>query len=360
MVDNLNASIVLGIMSGTSLDGLDMALCTFIRKLSVWDFKIIKATTLTYPEDIRFSLENANKLPADELCILDHKYGKWIGEVSDNFLKTNKLKANWIASHGHTVFHQPSKGFTFQIGNGNDIFAQTGIPVIYDFRSLDVALGGQGAPLVPAGDEYLFEKYDYCLNLGGFSNISFKKGTKRIAFDICPVNMGLNYLARRMALDFDENGNAGKVGKILPGLLNQLNNLDFFIQNPPKSLGREWFTANVEPLLNSGDDLRDIFRSFYEHIALQICRVLNENNGKNVLITGGGAKNAFLVELISQKTPCDLVIPGAELIDFKEALIFAFLGYLRVNNIPNVFSTVTGSSSNHCGGSIIGDVIIKK
>jgi anhydro-N-acetylmuramic acid kinase len=353
MVADLNALNILGIMSGTSIDGLDLALCTFSRSRSIWNYKILKAKTLSYPAKITESLKNAINLAAPDLCSLDHEYGKWIGEKSEKFLKDNKLNADWIASHGHTVFHQPLKAFTLQIGNGNDIAALAGIPVICDFRSLDVALGGQGAPLVPVGDEYLFGNYDFCLNLGGFSNISFKKNGKRIAFDICHVNMGLNSLGGKMGLDFDNNGDNGRQGKIRPQILDKLNNLDFYRQDPPKSLSREWFIQHIDPILCCDVDYKDIMRSFYEHISEQICSVLNKIEGKNVLVTGGGAKNEFLVELITQKTNRKIEIPEPVLTDFKEALIFAFLGFLKVNNIPNVFSSVTGASKDHCGGSII-------
>jgi len=198
MVANLEKLNILGVMSGTSLDGLDMALCSFSKNSSQWHYKIIKAATLPYPRDIKESLGSAINMNSTELLTLDHFYGKWIGRAALQFLSQVKTETHWIASHGHTVFHQPSEGFTLQIGNGNDIAAETGLSVIYDFRSLDVALGGQGAPLVPIGDEYLFGNYDFCLNLGGFSNISYKTHGKRIAFDICPVNMGLNHLAEEL------------------------------------------------------------------------------------------------------------------------------------------------------------------
>ena len=302
MVGDLKTLNILGIMSGTSLDGLDLAFCSFSRIKSIWNYKILKAVTISYSHEINNSLNNAINLPAEELCMLDHAYGKWIGNTTKKLLEDNSLEAHYIASHGHTVFHQPSKAFTLQIGNGNDINAITGIPVICDFRSMDVALGGQGAPLVPAGDEYLFGEYDYCLNLGGFSNISFKKDGKRIAFDICPVNMGLNYLASKLGFGYDRDGNSGRKGKNIPVIIDKLNNLDFYCQKPPKSLGREWFIQNVEPILNSNNDLNDILRSLYEHISEQISRILNANKGKNVLITGGaGFIGSHLCELFLAK-----------------------------------------------------------
>ncbi len=343
---------ILGIMSGTSLDGLDLAFCRFSQKNNTFGFKLLKAETLAYPVAMANRLNDAINLSARDLCILDHEYGKWIGKAAKEFLDTNKLEADYIASHGHTVFHQPSDSFTLQIGNGNDIAAITGIRVIFDFRSRDVALGGQGAPLVPAGDEYLFQKYDYCMNLGGFSNISFRKEGKRLAFDICPVNMGLNYLANQMGMSYDIMGRKGREGKIIPELLDKLDRLEFYHTQPPKSLGREWYLENMEPILKLEYSKKDILRSLYEHIATQVSKVLNENQGQDVLITGGGAKNKFLVELIAQKTKCECIIPDTMLVDFKEALIFAFLGFLRINNLPNVFSSVTGALADHCAGII--------
>jgi len=353
MVKDLEKLYILGIMSGTSLDGLDLAYCSFSRTDSKWDFDILKACTIAYPPGIKNSLENSIHLSSEELFILDHKYGKWVGQEALGFLESNKLKADWIASHGHTVFHQPAKGFTLQIGNGHDIAALANHSVIYDFRSLDVALGGQGAPLVPCGDHYLFGSYDFCLNLGGFSNVSFEKENRRIAFDICPVNMGLNHLALKTGLDYDISGNLGRSGDILPTLLDQMNRLGFYAENPPKSLGREWFNLQMLPLLEKDYELKDISRTLYEHISLQIGSVLNNQEGKTVLVTGGGAKNSFLTELIAQKTNRKISIPDDILIDFKEAMIFAFLGYLRINNIHNVFRSVTGCSDDHCAGAVI-------
>ncbi len=354
MKENLKELLVLGIMSGTSMDGLDLALCKFSRKNSIWNHTILRASTLPYSPQLRQSLEDAMYLSAENMCALDHQYGKLIGDSVSIFLKSGNFKADWIASHGHTVFHQPSRYFTLQIGNANDIYAATGIPVINDFRSMDIALGGNGAPLVPVGDEYLFNEYDSCLNLGGFSNISFKHNNNRIAFDICPVNMGLNYLAGKSGLEFDCAGKLGRQGIILPEILDKLNTLKYYNLPPPKSLGREWFIENMLPILNNESSVNDLLRTLYEHIAQQISSVLNNGSFKNVLITGGGAKNSFLIELISKKTKSEIVIPSNEVVDFKEALIFAFLGYLRIHSISNVFSSVTGSTSDHCGGSITG------
>jgi anhydro-N-acetylmuramic acid kinase len=352
MVKDLKELTVLGLMSGTSLDGLDLAFCRFRLERSSWKYEILKAKTKEYPPDLRDSLKDAINLSEKTLSELDHSYGKWLGTASAEFISESGLKPDWIASHGHTVFHEPHRGITLQIGNGNELAKLSGINVVCDFRSQDIALGGQGAPLVPVGDEYLFGEYDQCLNLGGISNISFRKDEKRIAFDICPVNMALNMLAEEFGSAFDRNGELGKGGNILSGLLDQLNSLEYYAVRPPKSLGREWFDRQVRPLLYQNVNKKDILRTYYEHASVQIGSVLNENGRGNVLVTGGGAKNSFLLKLIKQKTNSKLIVPGQVILDFKEALIFAFLGYLKVNNINNVFASVTGSSADHCSGTI--------
>lgn len=341
-------------MSGTSLDGLDMALCSFEFVKGIWKYELHAATTIDYPSELRKMLEDAINLNAAGLIELDHYYGRWIGKEINKYLTGTIPKPDFISSHGHTVFHQPAKGFTLQIGNGNDIFAVSGIPVIYDFRSLDVALGGQGAPLVPVGDELLFSHYEVCVNLGGFSNLSYRKENRRIAWDICPVNICLNQLALQKGHNFDYKGEMGRQGRILPGLLESLNKLEYYRSNPPKSLGKEWYIKYFEPFISGNESFPDKLRTCYEHIAIQIASAINISKGKTVLYTGGGAKNDFLLELLSSKTGLEIKLPDPMLVDYKEAIVFAFLGYLRCNNIHNVLSSVTGSSGDHCAGSMLG------
>ena len=261
------------------------------------------------------------------------------------------MGADIISSHGHTIFHQPDKAFTFQLGSGATIASTTNITTISDFRTLDVALGGQGAPLVPIGDKLLFHEYDYCLNLGGFANISFDVNNLRIAFDICPVNLVLNDLASQKNRSFDKDGEIGASGKINPSLLNSLNSLDYYSQKWPKSLGREWVEKNIyslftDPVLS----IEDRAATFYEHVAYQLSEVLGFSG--RILLTGGGAKNKFLVKKLMEKTPCQIVKPENQLIDFKEALIFAFLGVLRFNGQINCLSSVTGADIDNIGGVI--------
>lgn len=342
----------IGLMSGTSLDGLDICFTQFWKENSQWKFKIVQAETVSYAKALEDQLRNSIHLSSQDLLALNSEYGFYLGQITQNFIQKNQLsEIDLIASHGHTVFHQPQRKFTLQIGDGRAIKAETQIPVVYDFRSQDVLLGGNGAPLVPIGDELLFSDYDACLNLGGFSNISFKTNNQRIAFDIAPVNIVLNKLALNFNQNYDENGDLARKGKINQELLQKLNSLEFYNQSHPKSLGIEWCNENIFPLFLNIEDL-DILATFTEHVAVQISKVFNDNNLKKVLFTGGGTYNQFLIEKIKSKTQSEIIIREKEIIDFKEALIFAFMGVLRWNNEINVLASATGSSHNHSSGII--------
>lgn len=341
----------IGLMSGTSLDGLDICYVQFIKN-ETWHYKILKTETIKYTEDWELKLKNAIKLNSEQLLELNVEYGFFLGKEVQKFIQKHNIEnLDIISSHGHTVFHQPQKKFTLQIGDGRAIKIITQNPVIYDFRSQDVLMGGNGAPLVPIGDQLLFSEYDACLNLGGFSNISFIKNNQRIAFDISPVNIVLNSLAEKLGQKFDKDGNFSKQGNIIPELLNLLNTLDFYKKDPPKSLGIEWCNQHIFPLFKEFAPI-DLLATCTEHISTQIATVLNKNSIKNVLVTGGGAYNSFLIEQIKQKTSTEVIIPTAPLIEFKEALIFAFMGILKMNNEINVLASATGSSNNHSSGII--------
>ena len=346
--------LIAGIMSGTSLDGLDIAICGFSESDLGLEYVIHYAETIEYPKSIKQALVNAPKMSSMELSKLHADYGKFIG---NNILKIkNKLKIGgrieFIASHGHTVFHQPEAGFTLQIGSAADIAAITGLTVVADFRSLDVALGGQGAPLVPIGDKLLFSDYDVCVNLGGFSNCSFDNAeNKRVAFDICPVNIVLNYYAEKLGLAFDDNGNIGSKGILNEALLKDLNNIEYYKLPYPKSLGREWLKQVFMLVINSYSlSIEDTVRTLYEHIAMQIANSLPKEG--SALFTGGGVHNGFLMQRIKDMSKLKITIPEKELIDYKEALIFALLAWLRLQNRINVLSSVTGAKRDHSGGMI--------
>ena len=339
-------------MSGTSLDGLDICYAKFTQTDSAWNFEILNCETLPYSSDWEQSLRNAVNLSSEEVLKLNVDYGFYLGEKTSEFISKHKIiNLDLIASHGHTVFHQPKNRFTLQIGDGRAIKSKTNKTVIYDFRSQDVILGGNGAPLVPIGDELLFSNFDACLNLGGFSNISLKRNGKRIAFDICPVNIILNDLALKLGKKFDDNGDLARTGLIDYELLDQLNQLKFYQEKAPKSLGMEWINEQVLPLIRT-QKTEDLLASFTEHSAVQIAKILDEFDVKNIFITGGGTYNNYLIEKIKAKTKTEIQIPKKEIIEYKEALIFAFMGVLRSLNLDNVLSSATGSQNDHCSGIV--------
>lgn len=344
---------VLGVMSGTSLDGLDLALCEFIQINDQYNYSVIKAQTIPYSDKQRTKLTNISYASAENYFRMNHLFGKYIAGEITNFLKDVPQQPILISSHGHTIFHQPSFGFSTQIGCGATIAALTGIETVCDLRNVDVALGGQGAPLVPVGDKLLFSQYESCLNLGGISNISFDSKGKRRAFDICFVNIALNYFANNLGFDYDKNGQAASRGKLSEELLTKLNQLPFYKSTIAKSLGRESFEKEMLPIIDDcGLSIQDILNTLVHHIAFQIAKVLKENKIKDVLITGGGAYNTFLIETLRAKYDGNCVIPDDLTVNFKEAVIFAFLGLLRSKNKINTLNSVTGSKKDSSGGAI--------
>ena len=344
---------VVGVMSGTSLDGLDLICCVLNQNQKKWSYQIQKARTVSYDDAMVKFLSETSGYSGRELENRNIVYGKYIGKEVVNFLNVNKLKADLVASHGHTIFHKPQMGFTYQLGSGAAIASTTGITTISDFRSLDVSNGGQGAPLVPVGDEYLFGDYRFCLNLGGFSNISYSENNKRMAFDICPVNIFINQICRRTGQEFDDKGKMASRGQIHQELLKQLNGLDFYRQKHPKSLSREWLETFFLPVIDMYKlSTEDTLRTAYEHFSIQISRVLNTFSGGRILVTGGGVYNEFLMDLIFQKTINRIEVPDSILVKYKEALVFALLGVLRYRNEINCFSSVTGARCDSSTGVI--------
>ena len=343
----------IGLMSGTSLDGLDICFAKFQKENAIWKFHILQAETLPYPLLWEEKLKDSIHITSEDLLALNSEYGFYLGEKVREFIVKHSLKeSDLIASHGHTVFHQPKFRFTLQIGDGRAIKILNNIPVVYDFRSQDVLMGGNGAPLVPIGDELLFSEFDACLNIGGFSNISTRHEGKRIAFDICPVNIVLNKYAEVLQKKFDEDGNIARNGNVNEMILKSLNALPFYKENHPKSLGIEWVNQHIIPLLEN-ETPENILATFTEHAAHQIAKIFNHYHFKNVLFTGGGTYNSYLIERIKNKSSTEIIIPEPKLIDFKEALIFAFMGVLRMNNEVNVLSSATGSSADHSSGLIV-------
>ncbi|HAF27452.1 MAG TPA: anhydro-N-acetylmuramic acid kinase [Bacteroidales bacterium] len=342
----------IGIMSGTSLDGLDIVLCEFTYNKQ-WNFNILKSETFEYSKEWNKTLSNAPNLDGYNLFKLHKTYGQLIGEKANLFLQNINTKIDLIGSHGHTIFHQPEKKLTLQIGDGFEIASITGLTTISDFRSMDVALGGQGAPLVPIGDKLLFSDYDYCLNLGGFANISFEDNNERLAFDICPANIILNFLAGKSGQNYDKNGALGFLGKTNDELLERLNALAYYHKKHPKSLGKEWLDKIFIPIIESSKiSVNDKLRTICEHIAQQISIAIKSADHSKTLITGGGAYNKLLIHLIKQKVKSELIIPDKNIIEFKEALIFAFLGVLRLENQINCLASVTGANKDTSAGII--------
>lgn len=341
----------IGVMSGTSLDGLDLAYVRFNTN-NYTDFDIIEVETVPYSKKWLTDLKEAIHYSDTILADLDIAYGKYIGTKIVEFIDKYAIqKIDFIASHGHTVLHQPQKGITLQIGNGQEISNITSHKVVCDFRTQDVKLGGQGAPLVPIGDKLLFANYDYCVNLGGFSNVSYQQNSERIAFDICPVNIVLNHYCRKIGLEFDDEGRIASEGKINHTLLKALNDLSFYRKSPPKSLGLEWVQSTIFPLIDDIEkDISTILRTFIEHIAVQISKVIERKN--TVLFTGGGTFNSFLIERIEFLTKKRVAIPSNTLINYKEALIFGFLGLLKLKDEINCLQSVTGASKNHSSGKV--------
>ena len=348
---NSKNCFVIGVMSGTSLDGIDFVYVKFDRS-KLEDFKILYSKTVSYSYEWKKKLQKAISFSDLELKELDVDYGILLGEKITDFINEFKITdIDFIASHGHTILHQPDKGITLQIGDGQIISNIIKQKVVCDFRSQDVAFGGQGAPLVPIGDKLLFSNYDACLNLGGFANVSFEEKGGRIAFDICPVNIVMNYYAEKLGFNYDDKGKIASIGKVNESLLLELNSLLFYKQNPPKSLGLEWVKKEVFPLINKYHiDEKDVLRTFVEHIAFQLAN--NIDNNVKVLVTGGGAFNEFLISRIMFFSKAEIIIPSKEIVEFKEALVFAFLGLLRVDNQVNCLKSVTGAKKDHSSGVI--------
>ncbi len=348
---------VLGAMSGTSLDGLDLACCRFTRGgKGDWQFDILEAETLPYPVAWQQKLATLDRASALELALADVALGELIGRQARAFIDRHGLRPLLLASHGHTVFHQPEKGLTLQVGRGAAIAAAAALPVANAFRDLDVALGGQGAPLVPIGDELLFGQYGLCLNLGGIANISFKEEGRRTAYDICPCNMVFNRLAEKTGKPYDEDGAIARHGTPNPMLIEQLDALGFYAQPAPKSLGKEWVDGFFWPLLeNSALPVPDLMASCAQHFAGQVglaAKACREGN-MDMLVTGGGAFNGFFVELLRRHcAPVAVSVPPPRTVAFKEAVVFAFLGLLRWLGEPNSLASVTGAANDSCGGAL--------
>ncbi len=346
----MNIVKALGIMSGSSLDGVDIAYCEFGFD-KVWNFMIIKSETVPYDEHWRNTLQHLDTAHGETLCKTDIEYGNLLSDIISDFVKKNDLVPDIISSHGHTIYHNPAKYYTLQIGNGQVIATKTGIKTITDYRIKDITLGGHGAPLVPIGDQLLFSEYDFCINIGGIANISFLENDKRVAFDICPSNQLLNYLSMQVGKTFDYNGNIAQLGKLDKDLFNKLNDHPYYKLSYPKSISNQLVNNEFIPILNnSNTEIANKLYTTCKHIAYQINEITKIKKNPGILITGGGAHNGFLVNAIKYETLQNIIVPDKTIINYKEALIFAFMGVLNMKEKINCLSSATGASRDSiCG-----------
>ena len=343
---------VIGLMSGTSIDGVDLVYANFFYDKH-WSFKILKSKTYEYDMDWQNILKNLSDKDLNSIKLIDKNYTKLLSEYILKFIEEFSIKQiDFISSHGHTALHDPSNSITYQIGNLKELSDYIGLKVICDFRDQDIKLGGQGAPLVPVGEKYIFPEYSTLINLGGFANITINSNNNLIAYDICPVNIVFNHLSNLKDLKYDDKGKMALSGTLNIELFNCLQSLEYYKQVSPKSLGVEWVYQNIFPIVNCFSEipLEDLLNTFSKHFAGQIANNIKSSN--KTLITGGGAYNDYLIQNIIDLTESEIIIPRSEIIEFKEALIFGFLGVLKDLNINNCYSSVTGAMKDHCSGNI--------
>ncbi|MEO6190553.1 MAG: anhydro-N-acetylmuramic acid kinase [Saprospiraceae bacterium] len=358
MIKSYDNKVILGLMSGTSLDGLDIIACRFKHETKAYNFEILAAETIEYAKEWKHKLSQVFHYSELEVKELDIRYAEFISDCIINFNEKYHLSPDFIGSHGHTVFHKPNQAYTLQIGNGKIIKKLTNISTVSNFRKQDMMLGGQGAPLVPIGDKLLFSEFDFCLNLGGFANLSWSDDGIRKACDISPCNILLNMLANRLGIEYDHGGELASKGTIIDELCDHWNTYPFYKQESPKSLGREWFENNfLKDLNNPNDSIQDLLRTGVEHIATQISHWINEKSNQisqKILVTGGGTFNNFLLDQIRLRLKENILLsrPDPQIINYKEALIFAFLAFLRVKGSNNVLASVTGASQDHSSGDV--------
>lgn len=356
----------IGLMSGSSLDGLDIVFAEFHESSGAWKHTVIAAATAPYTDEWVEKLRDAISLSSRDYLLLHTAYGHYIGEMVNHFIEEYQLQyqVQLVSSHGHTSFHMPANKMTAQLGDGAAIAAETGINVVSDLRAIDVALGGQGAPIVPIGEKLLFGDYRYFLNIGGIANISSHTNDQVIAYDICPANRVLNLLAREVGKPYDDGGNLAATGQVQQDLLQLLNELDYYRLPYPKSLANDFGTDVVYPLIKTaGHNNADSLRTLVEHIAVQTANAVKQltanlklqTSNPKLLITGGGAHNTFLVSRLKETLAAqqvEAVVPEQTIVDFKEAIVMALIGILRWREENNVYASVTGASRNSIGGAV--------
>jgi anhydro-N-acetylmuramic acid kinase len=354
----------IGLMSGSSLDGLDVAHCRFVVNdaADTWplvaDWSLVHFATLPLPAHLRKQLEAAPQMSGRDLMFLHTTFGSWLGDAANAFMQEHRIQPDFIASHGHTIFHFPDRHTTVQLGCGAAIAARTGRPAVTDFRSMDIALGGEGAPLAPTAERLLFHGYDLYLNIGGIANISACREKEWVAFDVAPANQLLNFWAGQLGASFDPEGRFARSGHLLPGLLAELEALPFYKKEFPKSIDNNWIRETVNPIiLTAGGRPEDKLHTLVIHLVAQLentIRQLEEISfpASRMLVTGGGAFNEFLVEKMREKLKAEVVIPEKNIVEYKEAVLMALMGALRMLHLPNCMHSVTGASSDSSGGAI--------
>lgn len=356
---------VLGLMSGSSMDGLDIAYCHLgVDGDGNWTYSIEKAETIEYPRKWHLRLRNLTMQNAITYIKTHTYFGHYMGELVNDFIERHELadQIDFIASHGQTIFHQPENMLSSQIGDGAALAAVTGLPVIGNFRTSDVALGGQGAPIVPIGDKLLFPAFNFCLNLGGIANLTINQGGKMAGYDICAANLVLNKLSESLGQPFDTGGANARAGQLDERLLEELDNSWYYKKEPPKTLGGGWVRKVLMPIFRHYRiSTEDKLHTYVEHIAGQIHRDIaqccddydmGEPSAQKMIVTGGGVFNDYFMERLKDLAEAEVIIPDKSLVKFKEALIIALLGVLRYRKEVNVLAEVTGASADSCGGEI--------
>ncbi len=355
---------VIGLMSGSSLDGLDIVFTELQETTGVWRFEILAADCYPYSSDWTNKLTAAIHLSALDYQLLHTEYGAYLGTEVNRFIEAHDLhyKVALIASHGHTSFHEPHRKMTAQLGDGAALAAQTKSIVVSDLRALDVAFGGQGAPIVPIGEKLLFPDYELFLNLGGIANLTATTPHGTVAFDVCAANKVLDMLMNTIGRSYDEGGTTAASGVVHSELLQRLNDLDYYRKPYPKSLANSFGTDSVFPIITSYKlPVEDALRTYLEHIAIQIAAAVDSLSkasaevSRKLLVTGGGAFNTFLVQRLKealQKFSIEIVVPDENIIRYKEALVMALIGVLRWRQEYNVMSSVTGAERNSIGGAV--------
>ncbi len=354
-------------MSGSSLDGLDIAFCTFTIKalptFEVVNWKINASNTVAYSKAWQKKLMELPQSSALDFVETHAKFGHYLGQLVQQFLSEHALTPDLIVSHGHTIFHYPERQFTVQIGDGAAIASITGYPVVSDVRAMDVSSGGQGAPIAPIADRYLLSEFDFCLNTGGIFNITYQSDKHSVALDITGANQILNTLANEMDLPYDASGAIARTGTVNITLLEQSNTFDYFLEEYPKSLDNQWVRENLTQLFKNFDAaVSDRLRTACEHIVFQTRQSVQQIFEKEklpkdrvykMIVTGGGAFNTFLMELLVEGLPeIQVVLPDKEMIENKEALLMALMGVMRIESVPNCIHTVTGAVRSVIGGVV--------